>query len=324
MKAAVIHAFGQPPRYEDFPEPTAGDGEVRVTVRAAGLHPVVRAMASGAHYTSSNVLPLIPGIDGVGSLDDGTRVYFGLSRPPYGTMAEYAVVPREMCFPIPDHLDDLTAAALFNPAMSSWFVFTRTQLAQGEIVLVLGATGAAGKLAVQIAKNLGAGKVIALGRNAQVLSQLPQLGADVTISLNQPEQDLIDAIARSASNSGIDVIIDYLWGHPTEMVIAALARQVVTHSAPRVRLIVTGQTAGPTISLPASVLSSSGLEISGSGIGTISPERIRKEMPQLIAKVASSNLHIDTEAVPLTEIEAVWQRQTTDNRRLVVFPRLYN
>jgi NADPH:quinone reductase-like Zn-dependent oxidoreductase len=323
MKAAVIHAFGQPPRYEDFPEPTAAEGEVRVTVHAAGLHPVVRAIASGAHYTSANVLPLIPGVDGIGSLDDGTRVYFGLSRPPYGTMAEYAVVPRAMCFPIPDQLDDLTAAAVFNPAMSSWFVFIRTQLAQGETVLVLGATGAAGKLAVQMAKNFGAGKVIALGRNAQVLSQLSQLGADVTISLNQPEQELIEAISRSASNSRIDVIIDYLWGHPTEMVIAALARQVVTPSAPRVRLIVTGQTAGSTISLPASVLSSSGLEISGSGLGTISPERIRKEMPQLIAKVASSNLHIDTEAVPLSEIEAAWQRQTSDNRRLVVFPRLY-
>ncbi len=324
MKAAVIHAFGQPPRYEDFPEPAAADGEVRVTVRAAGLHPVVRAMASGAHYASANVLPLIPGVDGVGSLDDGTRVYFGLPRPPYGTMAEYAVVPRAMCFPIPDQLDDLTAAAVFNPAMSSWFVFTRTQLAQGETVLVLGATGAAGKLAVQMAKNLGAGKVIALGRNAEVLSQLSQLGADVTISLNQPEPELLEAISRAASNSGIDVIIDYLWGHPTEMVIAALARQGVTRSAPRVRLIETGQSAGPTISLPASVLSSSGLEISGSGIGTISPERIRKAMPQLIAKVASSNLRIDTEAVPLTEIEAAWQRQNTDNRRLVVFPRIYS
>ena len=197
-------------------------------------------------------------------------------------------------------------------------------MAQGETVLVLGATGAAGKLAVQMAKNFGAGKVIALGRNAQVLSQLPQLGADVTISLNQPEQELIEAISRAASNSGIDVIIDYLWGHPTEMVIAALARQGATRSDPRVRLIVTGQTAGPTLSLPTSVLSSLGLEISGSGIGTISPERIRKAMPQLIAKVASSNLHIDTEAVPLTEIEAAWQRQTSDNRRLVVFPRLYN
>ena len=324
MKAAVIHAFGQPPRYEDFAEPTAGDGEVRVTVHAAGLHPVVRALASGAHSASTNVLPLIPGIDGVGSLDDGTRVYFGMARPPYGTMAEYAFVPREMCFPIPDRLDDLTAAALFNPAMSSWFVFTRTQLAPGETVLVLGATGAAGKLAVQMAKSLGAGKVIALGRNAQVLSELPQLGADVTISLNQPEQGLIEAIAHAASDSGIDVIIDYLWGRPTEMVIAALTHKGVTHSAPRVRLIVTGQTAGPTISLPASVLSSSGLEISGSGLGTITLERIRKAMPQLIAKVASSNLRIDTEPVPLTEIEAAWQRQTTDNRRLVVIPRLHN
>jgi NADPH2:quinone reductase len=197
-------------------------------------------------------------------------------------------------------------------------------LAQGETVLVLGATGAAGKLAVQMAKSLGAGKVIALGRNAQVLSELPQLGADVTISLNQPEQDLIEAIARAASDSGIDVIIDYLWGRPTEMVIAALTHKGVTHSAPRVRLIVTGQTAGPTISLPASVLSSSGLEISGSGLGTITLERIRKAMPQLIAKVASSNLRIDTEPVPLTEIEAAWQRQTTDNRRLVVIPRLHN
>ena len=157
-----------------------------------------------------------------------------------------------------------------------------------------------------------------------MLSQLSQLGADVTISLNQPEQELIEVISRAAYNSGIDVIIDYLWGHPTEMVIAALARQGVTRSSPRVRLIVTGQTVGPTISLPASVPSSSGLEISGSGIGTISPELIRKAMPQLIAKVASSNLHIDTEAVPLTEIEAAWQRQTSDNRRLVVFPRFYN
>ena len=156
-----------------------------------------------------------------------------------------------------------------------------------------------------------------------MLSQLSQLGADVTISLNQPEQELIEVISRAASNSGIDVIIDYLWGHPTEMVIAALGRQGMTRSAPRVRLIVTGQTAGSTISLPASVLSSSGLEISGSGLGTISPERIRKAMPQLIAKVASSNLHIDTEAVPLSEIEAAWQRQTSDNRRLVVFSRLY-
>jgi NADPH:quinone reductase-like Zn-dependent oxidoreductase len=317
MKAAVIHAFGQPPRFEDFPEPTAGEGEVGVNVRAAGLHPLVRALASGSHDRSTNVLPQIPGIDGVGSLDDGTRVYFSLPRPPYGTMAERCVVLRERIFPIPDRLDDLTAAAFFNPAQSSWLALTRAQLAKGETVLILGATGVAGKLAVQIAKRLGAGKVIALGRNAQVLSELPRLGADVTISLNQPDQELIEAIVKEASPTGIHVILDYLWGRPTEAVLAAIARQDVPQGAPSVRLIDLGQMAGATITLAASVLRSSGLLISGSGL-TI--ERLREAMPQLIAEAASGTLRIETEPVPLAQIEAGWQRQTPDNRRLVVLP----
>jgi NADPH2:quinone reductase len=226
-----------------------------------------------------------------------------------------------MCIPIPDSLDDITAAALFNPGLSSWLALTwRAQLAPGETVLILGATGVAGKLAVQIAKRLGAGKVIALGRNAQVLSQLSHLGADVTISLNQPGQDLTEAIANAAGSTGIHVIIDYLWGRPTEAVIAAITRQGLTHVAPRVRLIEVGQMAGPTITLPASVLRSSGLEISGIGAGNIPIERIMEAMPQLIADAASGKLLIDTEQVPLAEIEAAWQRQTTDNRRLVVLP----
>src|SRR5438552_2879924 len=148
MKAAVINALGQPPRFEDFPEPTAGEGEVGV---------------------------------------------------------------------------------------NSWLAFTRAQLTKGETVLIVGATGAAGKLAVQIAKRLGAGKVIVLGRNAQVLNELPPLGADVTISLNQPDQQLIEAIASAASPGGIHVILDYLWGRPTEAVIAAIARLDVTQGAPSVR-----------------------------------------------------------------------------------------
>jgi len=320
MKAAVIHTFGQPPRFEDFPEPTAGVGEVSVAVRAAGLHPLVRAQASGSLSGSTNLFSRIPGVDGVGSLDDGTRVYFGLARPPYGTMAERSVVLREMIFPIPDRLDDLTAAAFFNPAQSSWLAFTRAQLSKGETVLILGATGVAGKLAVQIAKRLGAGKVVAIGRNAQLLSELPHLGADVTISLNQPDQELIEAIASAASPTGIHVILDYLWGRPTEAVLAALARQDVAQVAPSVRLIALGQMAGPTITLPASILRSSGLLISGSGLGKVTIERLREAMPQLIAEAASGTLRIETEPVPLAEIEAVWQHQTPDNRRLVVLP----
>src|SRR6266851_1531203 len=305
MKAAVIHALGQPPRFEDFPEPTAGEGEVGVNVRAAGLHPFVRAQASGSQSGSTNVLPQIPGIDGVGSLDDGTRVYFDKAGPPYGTMAEHCVVLRERIFPIPDRLDDLTAAALFNPGMTSWLAFTRAQLTKGETVLIVGATGAAGKLAVQIAKRLGAGKVIVLGRNAQVLNELPPIGADVTISLNQPDQQLIEAIASAASPGGIHVILDYLWGRPTEAVIAAIARLDVTQGAPSVRLI---------------VLRSSGLLISGIAVALTTIERLREAIPQLIAEAASGTLRIETEPVPLAQIEAAWQQQTPDNRRLVVLP----
>ncbi len=315
MKAAVIHAVGQPPRFEDFPEPTAGEGEVDVNVRAAALHTIVRARVRVA-----NGFPLIPGWDGVGYLDDGTRVYFALARPPYGTMAERTVVPREMTFPLPDRLDDLTAAALFNPAQSSWLALTQAQLAQGDTVLILGATGVAGKLAVQIAKRLGAGKVIALGRNAQALSELPRLGADVTISLNQSDQEVIGAIVNVASTTGIHVIVDYLWGPPTEAVIAALTHQDMPQGARSVHLTDLGQMAGPTITLPASALRNAGLVISGSGLESAQIERFREVMPQLITEAASGTFRLETEPVPLAEIEAAWQRQAPDNRRLVVLP----
>jgi NADPH:quinone reductase-like Zn-dependent oxidoreductase len=321
MKAAVIHTFGEPPRFEEFPDPTPGAGEVMVHVLAAGLHPIVRALADGSHYGSTDALPMIPGADGVGQLDDGTRVYFGMARPPYGTMAERAAVPRAMCLPLPESLDGVTAAALFNPGMSAWLALTwRAQLAPGETVLILGATGAAGKLAVQIAKRLGAGNVIAVGRNKQVLNILPELGAAATISLDQPDEDLSRAIARAAGTTGVHVIIDYLWGRPTEAVIAALTREGLTHVAPRVRLIEVGQMAGPTITLPASVLRSSGLEIYGSGAGTVPVERVMEAIPQFIEFAASGKLRIETEQVPLAAIEDAWSRQTPDNRRLVVIP----
>jgi NADPH2:quinone reductase len=321
MMAAVVHTFGSPPRFEEFSEPTAHTGEVVVKVLAAGLHPIVKALADGSHYGSTKTLPMIPGVDGVGRLDDGTRVFFGMVRPPYGTMAERAAVPRQMCLPLPESLDDVTAAALFNPGMSAWLALTwRAQLAAGETVLILGATGAAGRLTVQLAKHFGAGKVIAAGRNKQVLSRLPAFGADTTISLDQPDHDLAQALAQAAGDTGIHVIIDYLWGRPTEAVIAAITREGLFHVAPRVRLVEVGQMAGPTIALPAAVLRGSGLEIYGSGGGTIPVERIMEAIPQFVELAGDHGLRIETEQVPLAEVADAWSRQATDNRRLVVIP----
>lgn len=148
MNAAVLHAFGKSPRFEQFPEPTAGEGEVIVHVHAAALKPVDKPMASGSHYASPGELPVVCGIDGVGCLDDGGRVFFGGPRRPYGAMAQRTVVPRSFCFPVPGGVDDDTAATLPNPGLSAWLSLTwRAKLAPGNTVLILGATGVAGKLA---------------------------------------------------------------------------------------------------------------------------------------------------------------------------------
>lgn len=320
MDAAVVHTFGEAPCFERFPDPTPGDGEVLAEVRAAGLHPVVKALASGTHYGSTGELPLIPGVDGVGVLEDGTRVYFSGAQPPYGTMAERTVVSERMCFPLPESVDDEIAAALVNPGIASWLALTwRARLEPGETVLVLGATGASGQLAVQMAKGLGAGRIIAAGRNEQILKALPDLGADATVHLNTPNEELSAAIAKEASEEGIHVIVDYLWGLPTEAVLAAISRKGLTHTSPRVRLVEVGESAGPTITLPAAVLRSSGLEIYGTGFGTPPIERVFEELPRFFDRVVKGEFHLGVEVIPLAEVGAAWQRNQ-EGRRVVVIP----
>src|ERR1700679_1357221 len=147
------------------------------------------------------MVPLIPGVDGVGRLEDGTRVYFGMVRPPFGTLAERAVTAPHMCLPIPEALDDVTVAAIMNPGMSSWAALLRAHFVAGESVLILGATGVAGQLAVQVAKRLGARRVIAAGRNPETLERLPMLGADAVISLAQPREALVAAFKNERAKA---------------------------------------------------------------------------------------------------------------------------
>lgn len=321
MKAAVLRTPGQPPSCEDFPDPQAGQGEVLVHVKAASLKNVDKAMASGSHYDSYRKLPAICGVDGMAILDDGTRVFCGGCRPPYGMMAEEAVVPRAYCLPVPDSVDDQTAAALPNPALSSWLpLLWRAKLQPGETVLILGATGVAGKLAIQIAKHLGAGRVVAAGRNAHVLQTLTDLGADATIALDQPDRDLAASFAREAGRKRFDVVLDYVWGHPTEVLLDALTGHDVMAESDTLRLIEIGDMAGPAISLPAAALRSSGIEIYGSGGGGIPHTAIFEAFPQLWALAGSGKLHIDTEPVSLAEIENAWQRDDLPGRRIVIIP----
>jgi NADPH:quinone reductase-like Zn-dependent oxidoreductase len=321
MKAAVLHTLGQPPRCEDFAEPQPIEGEVLVRVKAASVKNVDKMMASGSHYDRLPDLPCVCGIDGVGLLHDGTRVYCGGARPPYGMMAERSVVSRAWCLPVPEQVDDVTAAALPNPALSAWLALVwRAQLRSGETVLILGATGVAGQLAVQIAKHLGAERVVATGRNRRVLTTLRDLGADATIALDLPDQELTASFIREAGRNGFDVVLDYVWGHPTEVLLEALTRHDVKIAASRIRLVEIGEMAGPTITLSAAALRSSGLELCGSGGGSISHQAMFEVFPQVWALATGGKLRIKTEPVPLADIESAWQRRDLDGRRLVIIP----
>lgn len=319
MHAAVLHVAGKPPRCEEFPDPTPGDGEVLIRVSAAAIKPVDKQMAAGTHYASPREFPVVCGMDGVGRLDDGSRVFFGGARRPYGAMAEQTVVRRAQCFSVPNGVDDVTAAAMPNPGVSAWLSLTHgAKLAAGETVLILGATGVTGRLAVQIAKILGAGRVVAAGRNEHALNTLRDLGADATIRLDKPDDELIAAFRGEAGEQRFDVIIDYLWGRPTEALLHAITGNEFAIGESETRLVEVGESAGSTITLPAAVLRSTALTIRGTG-GTPSWDILADAFQQVMNSAARGALRIETERVPLAAIEDAWNRDA-HSQRLVVIP----
>jgi NADPH:quinone reductase-like Zn-dependent oxidoreductase len=319
MDAAVLRKLGEPPRCEQFPEPIAGEGEVIVEVQAASLKPIDKQLAGGSHYASPRELPVVCGSDGVGRLSDGQRVFFGGPRAPYGAMAQRTVVRRAFSFPVPEGVDDETAAALPNPGVSAWLSLAfRAELAPGENVLILGATGVTGKLAVRIAKLLGAGRVVAAGRNRQILSTLHQFGADAVIQLDAPAKELGEAFVREAGDSGFQIVIDYVWGPPIEAFLAAITKKEFAVITSEVRLVQVGESAGPTISLAAATLRSTALTILGTA-GIPPRDILTDALQQVMAHAASGELHIETERIPLVDIENAWQRDQ-QGRRFVVTP----
>jgi NADPH2:quinone reductase len=212
-----------------------------------------------------------------------------------------------MCLPLPDGIDDVTAAGIANPGMSSWVALSaRAKFVAGESLLILGATGVAGQMAVKIAKRRGARRVVAVGRNPQALEKLKELGADAVISLDQENNAVVSAFRRELAESGVDIVLDYLWGSPAEAMIAAIAQKGLQKAAPRIRYVQIGESAGKTIALPGSTLRSSGLEILGSGFGSASLDQMRQALIELFNAAAQTPFKFSTKAVPLRDVEAAW------------------
>lgn len=319
MNAAVVRELGKPPRCEQFPEPVASENEVIVHVHAAALKPVDKQMAGGSHYAAPRALPFICGSDGIGHLADGQRVFFGGCRPPYGAMAQRTVVPKAFIFPVPDGIGDEPAAAVGNPGVSAWLALTfRAKLAAGENVLILGATGVTGRLAVKMARILGAKRVVAAGRNQRILDSLLRLGADATIRLDVSARDLQDAFVHEAGESGFQVVIDYVWGPPTQAFLAAITSTKFAAIRTETRLIQAGESAGPTILLPAAVLRSTALTILGTA--GIPPRSVLADaLQRVMTYAANGELQVETTSVPLAEIESAWERGQP-GRRIVIIP----
>jgi NADPH:quinone reductase-like Zn-dependent oxidoreductase len=320
VKAAVVSSFGTAPRYQEFPAPVAaGADDLVIEVIAAGLHPRVRSQADGSHYTSTGDLPLVPGIDGVGRGADGLLRYFILPDARVGAMAERTMIDTRRSIVLPENSNPIAVAAAMNPAMSSWVALRqRVRFQAGQNVLILGATGNAGQLAVQVAKLLGADQIIAAGRHAGRLVGLSALGATDTVPLEADAGTIARRLGQAAAD--VDVVLDYLWGQPT----AAAMTAVVTDRADRgkpLTWIEIGSVAGATASIPSAALRAARLQIVGSGQGSVSTREILAELPALAQEITSGTFAIDARPTPLSEVEQAWADSTRTTQRIVLTPQ---
>jgi NADPH2:quinone reductase len=311
VRAAVLHAFGAPV-VDDFPEPVSSDGAVVLEVLAAGINHLDVGKATGTFYSGPTELPLVVGSDGVGRLTDGRRAYFDASVAPYGALAQRTLVPGDALVPVPDALDDAVAAALGNAGLAAMVALVwRARVQPGERVLVLGATGAVGRLAIQIAREAGAGRIVAAGRDPERLDALRALGADALVDVRDG-----DGLARRIEESAggpVDVIVDLLWGAPALAAIEA--------AAVGARLVQIGAKSGGEVAQPAALLRSRRLALHGTA-GFLEPREVRaKAYARLCELAAAGRLDVDLERVTLDDVPAAWERQRRGpERKLVVVP----
>ena len=313
MRAAVVTSPDASPVCADFPAPEGGAGRAPLHLVGAGLHHVVRGLAAGAHYGSDGAYPLVPGVDAVARTDDGRLVYTGLARAPWGTMAERMVTP--FAVELPPGADPLAVAAGMNPALAGWMPLVAHREEAGELgtVLVLGATGASGRLAVRAALALGAKQVVAAGRDAQELERLRGPGV-VTASLAAGGADLAAAVAEAQPT----LVLDFVWGPVAEAAFAALLGSGPRAAVPPVGYVQIGSLAGAEAALPAALLRSRRIRISGSGAGSVSKAQMIAEVPEVLARFGDGTFDAPYTAYPLSRVGEAWAHR--GRTRAVVVP----
>jgi NADPH:quinone reductase len=315
MRAAVLRELGQPPEPGAVPDPSPGDGEALVEVLATPLNPIDIAVGAGRFYGGHPPLPYVPGCECVGRLASGEIVWThgaGLGVKRDGCLAERLAAPRDALLPVLEGVDPVLAGALGIAGLAGWLPLAwRAPLSGGETVLVLGATGTVGLVAVQAARLLGAGRVVAAGRNAEALERASAAGADATVRLD--DGDLVRRLREACGSEGPHLVVDPLWGEPHAAALEA--------AAPGARVVNIGQSAGPETTIRSAAVRSKQLEILGySNFGT-PPDVVAREYRRLLEHAVAGDVRVDVERVPFADVATAWRRQAEGaGRKLVVVP----
>jgi NADPH2:quinone reductase len=315
MRAAVIERYGEPPVVREVPEPKA-EGAGLVEVSAGALNPVDISIASGKFYAGSPPTPYVPGGEGVGrplrNGNPGPRSFFRAALP-NGALAERAIA-RDEPLPIPDGVPDGLAAALGTPGFPALLGLTkRAQLQKGETVLILAASGVLGTIAIQVARLLGARRVIAGARDERGLARARELGADATVDLKQTE-GLAERI-REASGGQLHVVLDPVWGIPGAAAMEALS--------PHGRFVQVGQAAGNEAVIKSGIVRGRVLSVLGYNNFVMPWEELAPAYRQLVNYAAAGKIKVEFEVLPLEAAPEAWKRQASSpHRKLVLSPQV--
>ena len=312
MRAAVLPAHGAVPQVEEFRDPGPEAGAELLDVLAAAMNPIDVRIASGAFPRERYETPYVAGKEGIGRRADGSLVYFDFSRKPFGAFAERTLIDAGSGYPVPDGLDPALAVCLGVSGIAVWLSLEwRGRLAEGETVLVLGASGVVGQIAVQAAKLLGAGRVVAAARNEEALERARALGADELVRLGG--EDVAAALRSASGGDGYDLVVDPLWGEPAVAALAAVK--------PFGRFVNMGQSANVEATLSSAIVRNTPVDLLGYTNYTAGEERKAEAYARIAEHALAGRLRVRIERLGLDDVPAAWERQgTSPHAKLVIVP----